>query len=368
MTRRLRVLLVTPDYPPPPGGIQTLVSNLEAGLRALGHEVQVLHVDPERPPLTLVDYLPRPRWLYSVRSTLTAQFRYHNALHRETTAAIEEFDPDVVHALHIRNWAGLVAARERGVPAVVSTHALELQEGRLARRAIRSCDAVHAVSEFTASLVTAVGGDDTPPVAVVPPSIDVDAFRDAGTEDNDRVGPVVTIARFVDRKNVDTLLDAWSRLGPSVREGRQLVVVGDGPNRRRLERIAADMPDVRFSGWVDEVEKRDLLADADLFALVPTRFDFDVEGFGIVYVEAQAAGTPVVGSGRGGAPEAIGEGGIVVDDEMDPEAVADAIETLLTDEKVQERCVHAIERRIDRFDVSTVATRHIEVYRSTLNK
>lgn len=364
MTGPSRVLLVTPDYPPPPGGIQTIVRNLERGLDAAGCAVRVLHVDPDGYHRRLPDFLPRPRWCYSLPATATGQFTYLNAVYREAVDAIESFEPDVVHAMHVRNWPALVAARERGLPTVLSTYALELEEGTLAANAIEDADVVHAISEFTASLVreAAPGGD--PDVRVIPPSIDVGAYRDAAdATDEAAPGPVVTLARFVERKNIETVVDAWGHLASSTTDGRELVVAGDGPLRADLQRRARKYESVRFPGWVNGRDKRELLADADVFAMVPRREEFDVEGFGIVYIEAQAANTPVVGSRHGGAPEAIDDAGIVIDDENDPGEVAGAIETLLTDERRRSRHLSAAEDRIGSFDVPAVTSEHLAVYR-----
>jgi phosphatidylinositol alpha-1,6-mannosyltransferase len=360
----LSVLLVTPDYPPPPGGIQTIVKNLEQGLEDAGHRAEVLHVDPESVNYTLSDYVPTPKRLYSARSTAPGQFRYLNAVQRRTNAAIERCDPDVVHAMHIRCWPALSVAAERGLPTVLSTYALELEESVLAANAIADADVVHAISEFTASLVRE-GARSEPTVRIIPPSIDVGAYQRV-SEDVEKDGGVVALARFVDRKNIETVIRAWKALSDDARADRALFLAGDGPNRDRLEGMVGPDDDIEFLGWVNGEDKQKLLARADAFALVPRRDEYDVEGFGIVYIEAQAAGTPVVGSKHGGAPEAIGDAGIVVDDENDPAAVADALETLLTDERVRDSCLDAASGRVEQFDVPAVARSHVTVYRELL--
>lgn len=360
----LRVLLVTPDYPPPPGGIQTIVRNLETGLTDADHDVEVVHVDPEEFEWTASDFVPTPRWLYSGRAALTGQFVYLNAVYRRTVEAIEQFDPDIVHAMHVRCWPALVAAGEHDISKVLTTYALELEEKTLAANAIEESDAVHAISEFTASLVRE-GAHGNPKIEVEPPSIDVNAYREtAKSVQSD--GSVVTLARFVDRKNIETVVEAWSRLPKDVRDNRELIVAGDGPNRPALVQRAEDLPNVKFPGWVNGEEKRQLLARADAFAMVPRRDDFDVEGFGIVYIEAQAAGTPVVGSRHGGAPEAVGDAGIIVEDENDPDEVAGAIETLLQDDAKRKSCLAAASERIDQFSIPTVTDGILKIYSGTL--
>jgi phosphatidylinositol alpha-1,6-mannosyltransferase len=360
----LKVLLVSPDYPPPPGGIQTIVRNLEIGLEDEEHEVEVLHVDPRNFERRATDFVPRPRWLYTGRGALMGQFVYLNAVYRKAVEAITRFEPDVVHAMHVRCWPAMVAAQEKGVARALTTYALELEEKTLAANAIEEADAVHAISEFTASLVRK-GARREPHIEVIPPSIDVNAYREAA-ESVSKNGSVVTLARFVDRKNIETVIEAWSQLSDDTREGRQLIVAGDGPKRDELERRAINMPDVEFPGWVNGEDKRQLLARSDLFVMVPRRENYDVEGFGIVYIEAQAAGTPVVGSSHGGAPEAIGNAGIVVENENDPEEVADAIKSLLRDETRREEYRRAAAERLDQFDIPAVTDGILDVYRKYL--
>lgn len=368
MSSPLRVLIVTPDYPPPPGGIQMLTRNLEAGLNASGHRTRVVHTDRTAFDADPIDYLPRRRLRYSIKSLVTGNFVYLNAVYRRTRSAITAYDPDVVHSMHAANWPALVAAREHGLPAVLSAYALELGNGAVARKAISQADQIHAISQFTASLVEDVADQRTGDIRIIPPSIDIDALRSAQADASEGTtgNTVLTIARFVDRKNIETVIDAWSRLDGQLVEGGELVVVGDGPNRDALVAAGADVTNVRFTGWVDEKEKRRLLAHSDVFVLVPHRFGYDVEGFGIVYIEAQAVGTPVIGSRHGGVPEAIGGAGRVVDDENDPNELADALEDLLSNNERRREFERAAKKRVEQFDVSTVTERHVDAYRQLL--
>jgi phosphatidylinositol alpha-1,6-mannosyltransferase len=208
--------------------------------------------------------------------------------------------------------------------------------------------------------------DIDPTVEIIPPSIDVSAYQNAietGSSEKTESAPVLVIGRFVDRKNIETVVEAWSRLDMSVRDGRELVIVGNGPNRTALETLVYS-DDARFTGWINNSEKRCLLSKADAFVMVPRRDGYDVEGFGIVYIEAQASATPIVGSKHGGVPEAIGGAGIIVDDEEDPDEVAAATEAVLTCEAIRQRCLSAAAERIDRFDIVSVAQQHVAAYKN----
>jgi len=358
------VMIVALDYPPPPGGIQTITRNLELGLEELGHDVDLLHLQPSTAEPTAADYIPRPRWIHSVDAALHRDFVYAHYVYRHTVDALRAREPDVVHVMHVRNWPAIRAAAEFGVPAVLSTYALELKDEDIAHEAVRSADAVHAISDFTRSLVHHVGRGGNLDVRLIPPSIDVESFQQ-GDRDSE-TGPVVALSRFVDRKNIGTVLEAWAELDEQVKDGRRLLLAGDGPNRAELERKASDHDDVEFTGWVTGQDKIDLLSRADLFTLVPSRDGYDVEGFGIVFIEAQASGTPVVGSVHGGVPEAIDDAGLLVEDERNPDAVAEAMRKLLVDPGLRDDCIQAAESRIGTFEIRRVAQAHADVYRDHL--
>lgn len=358
----MRVLLVTPDYPPPPGGIQTLVRNLETGLEALGHDPIVLQLDPDDYDRRASDFLPTTRAAASLVSFAPRLYPFYNAVYRATTEAISRHDPDIVHAAHIREWPALSAASELGISSVVSTHAVELGERALASIAFDRADAVHAVSQFTASLIER--DHDLEPAAVIHPSIDLDAYASPTlSQEHGTPNTILSIARFVERKNVGTIIDAWERLSDDVRRDRQLLLAGDGPLYESLRRRAETIDDVRLLGWIDEAEKRRRLREAELFVLPANGSGYDVEGFGIVYIEAQAAGTPVVGSSVGGVPEAVGDAGLLVDDEHDPAEVARAMERLSSDTDLREHSLRAAERRIGNFDLDHVAEQYVTLYR-----
>lgn len=367
----MRILLVTLDYPPPPGGIQTVVRNLERGLEIMGHDPEIVHIDTGSYDYGMLDLLPTRRWAYTLKSILRGEHVYFNVVHRAVERAIQTVNPDVVHALHIRDWPALTTAADHEIPSVLTTHALELQNTELTRQAVHDTDAVTAVSNFTNSLlyesVPAVASET--PRYIIPPSIDVSEYRRTPARDATcENGPVVTIARMVDRKNIETVVRAWDQIDTSVANERELIVVGEGPNRDHLERVAEDIDNIRFTGWIDEINKRDLLSKADAFVLIPHRSGYDVEGFGIVYIEAQAASTPIVCSQHGGVPEAVGGSGIIIDDEDDPIEVARAIETVLTDDRVRAECLRAIKERIEKFDIPTVTQQYLKVYDAVMEE
>jgi glycosyltransferase involved in cell wall biosynthesis len=172
-----------------------------------------------------------------------------------------------------------------------------------------------ANSRYIAAAITRCYGRDSvvvyPPVDVARFALAADARAEAPRSD------YVTVSRLVPYKRVDILVEAFRAL-PECR----LVVIGDGPDRARLEALA--VPNVVFAGREDDAETARRVAAARAFLFVAE------EDFGIAPVEAQAAGTPVIAYGRGGVPESIrGQDDDVPTgyffDEQTPEAVIDAV-------------------------------------------
>jgi phosphatidylinositol alpha-1,6-mannosyltransferase len=243
---------------------------------------------------------------------------------------------------HLRRAAGI----ER---VVASTHGHEVGWSMLpgARQALRrigeDADVLTTISGYTRGRVAAAFGPRAA-LEVLPSGIDAERFRPdpaarVELRKRYRIGDaplVVCVSRLVARKGQDALIRAL----PLVRErvpGARLLVVGDGPDAARLRRLAraAGVPDhVVFAGAVPAGELPAHHAVGDVFAL-PCRTrggGLDVEGLGIVLLEAAAAGLPVVAGESGGAPETVREGctGHVVDG-RDVGSVASAVAGLLAD-------------------------------------
>ncbi len=207
---------------------------------------------------------------------------------------------------------------------------------------LRHAHGIVAVSAFCKSLIVSRYAIAPERIAVVPNGVREEAFAADGP-----LPPavasfwagashrLVALGRLVARKGHDVLLDAFARIADSFPDAR-LAILGDGPLRARLAaRLAAENLGGRvriFSGLPDGAV-RAVLHAGDLFVL-PTRTmpDGDTEGFGLVFLEAGAAGLPVIAGAAGGTVEAVidGQTGLLVDG-ADPAAVAEAITRLLAD-------------------------------------
>lgn len=335
----MRQLWITNDLPPRAGGIEQFVGNLLARVPAQ----DILVVGPANPDAAAHDAsLP-----YRVHR-LDGRVLPTLATRRAVAELAAEHRPDVV--VLGASWPlGEMAPwlRREVAPVVALSHGLEAglvsaHMGRLVRRATKGLAALTTISDYTEHLLA-------PHVRAgrierIPPGVDVDVFHpgvdgsglrhDWGIPDDGVV--VGCVSRLVDRKGQDTLLRVWPRVLAAHPEA-WLVVAGVGPLEGALRSTAAGLgPNAQVVmpgrlAWEDLPRAH---AAFDLFAMpCRTRLGgLDVEGLGIVYLEAQAAGVAAVAGRSGGAPEAVveGETGLVVDGADDDDVVA-AINALLAD-------------------------------------
>jgi phosphatidylinositol alpha-1,6-mannosyltransferase len=246
--------------------------------------------------------------------------------------------------------------RAAGVSRIVaSTHGHEVGWAQLPgarslmRRIAADVDVLTYLGEYTRRRLERVVRGRTE-LAHLPPGVDVDAFRPdvSGIDIRRRhsiavdSAVVVCVSRLVPRKGQDALIDAWPAVTEAV-PGARLMIVGRGPYDKALRtrvRKRAVSGSVIFTGGVPSDELPAHFAAGDVFAMPcrTRRRGLDVEGLGIVYLEAGAAGRPVVAGDSGGAPEAVraGETGFVVDG-RDLTQVTQVIVTLLTDSDLRRR-------------------------------
>jgi phosphatidylinositol alpha-1,6-mannosyltransferase len=225
-------------------------------------------------------------------------------------------------------------------------------------RVLRGARLVVAAGGYPAAEAERAAGR-TLPTVIVPPGVDTDRFRPLADDDRRAVRRRLGLpedavivhgaSRLVPRKGFDVVIEALARLAPS-RPGLVGVISGDGRDRSRLERLARDTgAPVRFVGRIPVADLADLYASADVFAMLcRTRWGgLEQEGFGIVFVEAAAAGTPQVAGASGGAAEAVahGETGLVVDVPDDVDAVTAALARLVDDPALRRRMGEASRAR-----------------------
>ena len=352
-----RTLVVTNDFPPRVGGVQQYVWNLVRNLPA--DRVAVLA--PTWPGWREHDAgLPFPvhRWPAGFLWPTPQLARRVDSLVREHMADVALFGHGYPLPLLVPELAG------RGVPSVVLTHGAEAWLARTPgvaasmRWALRRAAAVTAVSRWTARALEPVI-DAHVPRFLLKPAVDPDRF--SPKEDGDAVRArhdlqgralVLCVSRLVPRKGQDILIQGMELLRELVPDAA-LLIVGDGPYRSSLEAAAAQAPvgSVVFAGAVADEELPAHYASCDLFAM-PCRSRWgglEVEGFGIVFLEAAATSRAVVAGRSGGAAEAVEDGvtGLLVEG-AEPKAVALTVARLLRDPEALARMGSAGRERVER--------------------
>src|SRR6516225_4459471 len=321
-----KVLVLTNDFPPRPGGIQFFVHALAMSL----------------PPESVIAYAPA--WEGAAQFDAELPFpvvRHPTSLMlpvpsvaRRAERIVEAEGCDTV-VFGAAAPLGLLAPglRKAGVKRLIAiTHGHEAGWAALpiARTTLRrigdSVDTVTYLGEYTrARLARALSPGAAARMTRLAPGVDSGAFHPGagGAAVRDRLGlagrpVVVCVSRLVPRKGQDTLIRAWPQVRAAVPDAA-LLLVGGGPYAGRLQRLAGRLGVaglVTFTGSVPWPELPSYYDAGDLFAMPcrTRRHGLDVEGLGIVYLEASATGLPVIGGDSGNAPDAIraGETGYVV--------------------------------------------------------
>ncbi|MEV8069195.1 glycosyltransferase family 4 protein [Streptomyces sp. NPDC085995] len=352
-----KTLVVTNDFPPRPGGIQAFLHNM------------ALRLDPDR----LVVYAST--WNRSAegrRATAAFDAEQPFTVVRDRTTMLLPTPDATRRATGLLRehgctavWFGAAAPLGLMAPAlrragaerlVATTHGHEAGWAQLpgARRLLRrigeSTDTLTYLGEYTRSRIArALTPAAAARMAQLPPGVDEKTFHpgSGGAQVRARLGlsdrpVVVCVSRLVRRKGQDTLIRALPRI-LAAEPDTVLLIVGGGPYEKDLRRLAAETgvaASVRFTGAVPWAELPAHYGAGDVFAMPcrTRRGGLDVEGLGIVYLEASATGLPVVAGDSGGAPDAVldGETGWVVRG-AGPEEAADRIVTLLGDAELRRR-------------------------------
>jgi phosphatidylinositol alpha-1,6-mannosyltransferase len=337
----MKHLLVTNDFPPKVGGIQSYLWELWRRLPAdsttvltTPHEGSAIF-DAQQPFRIERD---RARVLLPTK----ALAKRVDALAADVGADLVLLDPAVPLGI-IGPWLehpyGVVL---HGAEVTVPGRLPIL--GRKLGGVLRGAQIVISAGGYPAAEARRCAGRDLSTV-IIPPGVDPHRFTPLGSDDRrlarialglDPDAPVILgLSRLVPRKGFDVLIDAGAILAKRY-PGLQIVLAGSGRDRQRLERRARRRGSpVTFLGRVDDDDLSPLLASSDVFAMLcRNRWGgLEQEGFGIVFLEAAAAGVASVAGRSGGSAEAVDDGvtGVVVEQPKDIQEVVNALDRLLGD-------------------------------------
>ncbi len=354
--------MITQDFPPQTGGIQTYSAELArrfadrctrfeviapADARAAGFDRELPYPVHRLPVAS-----DRMAWATLTAGPSIAGRRFDAVFHAQWYT--------LPAGLLLRRWGRMrrvfVAAHGRELLLNTVRHLPGIGRGFAAarERMLRSVDLAVPVSRFTADILGAQGVSSER-IQVAPNGVDAHRFAPGDGAAFRRAhglgsGPLLgTVCRLVPRKGIDTVIDALGEIEAAI-PGVRYVIGGGGPDRARLEararqRGVADA--VRFVGRVADDALADFMTAADVFVMPARSEPPDVEGFGLVFLEAGGCETAVLGARAGGVPDAIvaGETGALIEPD-DPQALAAAAVELLGDPELRARYGAAARARI----------------------
>ncbi|MGH9030208.1 MAG: glycosyltransferase family 4 protein [Acidimicrobiales bacterium] len=362
LQRTLRHLLVTNDFPPKAGGIQSYLWELWrridpssfAVLTTSSHPDAAVFDAKQRASGMRIERVPSKFLL----PTASARRRVRDAA-AEIGASLVVLDP----ALPL----GLVGG-PLDLPYAVVLHGAELTvPGRLpvsraaAKKVLRGARLLICAGRYPAAEARRLIEGRPVRLVEIPPGVDTERFRPLGESERHEARSlfgfpedaevVLSVSRLVPRKGMDVLIEASAALRPSF---PKLIVAigGEGRDLHRLEHLVrrSEAP-VRFLGKVPDESLPLLYGAADVFVMAcRDRWGgLEREGFGIVFLEAAASGVPQIAGCSGGSDEAVahGESGLVVEDPSDPSRVASSLRRLLADADLRRRMGAAARHRAE---------------------
>jgi len=325
-----RTLIVTNDFPPRRGGIQSFIHALASRLDPDQLTVYAPKWDGDRKfdgeqPFEVVRHptslmIPEPS--VARRAVEIARQKKAETVVFGAAAPLGLLAPTLRKKAGIQRAVAITHGHEAGWAALPVAR-------QLLRRIGDSNDVVTYLGEyFRTRLAKALSPEAAARMTRLAPGVDIEEFHPSAERRElvrQRLGlsatrpVVVCVSRLVPRKGQDTLIKAWPMVRHAVPDAA-LLLVGDGPYADTLRKMARQDGSILFTGPVPQDELAAYFSAGDVFAMPcrTRRGGLDVEGLGIVYLEASACGLPVIGGDSGGAPDAIleGESGFVTNGQL----------------------------------------------------
>jgi len=368
-----KCLLVTPHFLPLIGGALTVYDALA---RETGGDIQILtastdYVDgsevvgwesfDQNAPYS-IERIPALRTVRDRKEPLDLLGRFsaklyawyiNRAVLKKTLKMLDETGANClcIGSLDTLGWLSRAIKKRTSVKVTIYIHGEEVSQTAYSKiseywryTSLHAADTLIAVSHFTANIIHSKYGVSHNKISVQNNGVDLQKYN--GILDNTRRNElefpseryVFACGRLVARKGFDRLIEIWPQVLEKIPD-IHLVIGGEGSLKGQLEDqvVVLGLSDnISFLGWIPDEIMPFVYGFADVF-IMPNRTlpDGDTEGFGLVFLEAAAMGTPSIGGNAGGVPEAIidGETGVLVDgDEMS--SILDALlDLLMNDEK-----------------------------------
>ena len=366
----MNILMHCVYFPPEVGGLESHVYYLCRALAAKGHRVEIVTSRslPGSSAHEVMDGVAVWRTWFPARNPAGWALHSLGSTPRYLARAREA---DILHAQDIASVPpGIVARARTGAPLVTTFHTSHfLERARrplwkpVLRHFVRSADHVLAASGEIADVAEGLAPDV--PVEALTNGVDTALFQpvDPSLSPTERWRLLVP-RRLFSKNGVEYLVRAMPQIVE--RADAEVVVVGDGPERERLEALASDLgvsERITFLGKRPNAEMPGLLSSGDL-AIFPSL----MEATSVAALEAMACALPVAASRVGGLPEIIDEEVGALFEPGDPGSLADVVVSLLQSGRLEKLGRQARDRVVARWSNDRLAERHLEIYRSLMQR
>lgn len=349
------------------GGVQECVFLLQRELAKRGHTVLILTPQARSSAEVLPNYVRVLGTATDMKTPLhtTAQVSISlDTRQLDELLGVEQFDllhfhepwmPLLARQILGRSDAKNVATFHAKLPDTMVSKALERVITPYTKSVLKHLDSLTAVSDAAAEYIR---GLTTRHVEIIPNAIDVQKFRSI---QNKPAQTVLYIGRLEKRKGVKYLIQAFAELITRMPDAK-LVIAGDGPDREKLQELTTELnlSNVSFLGYITDEKKMSLLGNAGVFCS-PALYG---ESFGIVLLEAMAAGVPIVAGDNPGYSSVLqGRGMLSLIDPEDTSNFARRLEIMLTDRTVRRAMLDWADTYIDQFDYSIIVDQYEQLYK-----
>lgn len=355
-----------------PGGVQECVQALQAGLNKRGHKAIILT------PLSKAAKKRESENIIFLGGGTEVKSPFHttaqvsaSASPEMLTAVLNEQNFDILHfhepwvpmlsrQLLTRSNSVNVATFHAKLPETIMSRTIERVITPYTKSILKYLDSLTAVSDAAADYVQSLTHK---PVSIIPNGIDLSKYQ-SGAPTNDDYRTILYIGRLERRKGVKYLLKAFAVLNENYPQAK-LIIAGDGSDREKLEAYAKELKlkDVSFVGYVDEAKKLKLLSEATVFCS-PALYG---ESFGIVLLEAMAAGVvTVAGNNPGYSSVMQGRGALSLVNPKDTHEFARRLHLLLGDQPLRELWQDWAHEHVQQFDYSSIIDQYEVLYEKAL--
>jgi len=376
----MKILVISNNYPPYFDGISIFTNNLIRELKKKGNQVRQLNFDKEiNKNLSIRDffytkstlnsyYFPvvifNPK-LFSHSDKGFRNFVFTNLVERISNKVIDDYKPDIVHIMYPRLFSAVLDTK---IPIVYSAYSEEIRNTFPVKSITNKASSIIAISTYTKKLLENVNNKLNSKTKVIPCSIETEMYMKGETIIRENY--LISVGRLSKEKNFDTTIKAFSLLPKEIRDKYSYLIIGGGAEKDNLQNLINNLnlqDNVKLLGNIDEKDKVLYLKKSKYFILCPRIKKGEQEGFGIVYLEAQASSLPIITSKVGGIKEAVGDAGIYIDNPEDASEISTALQKLLSDHKLSSDLINKGLKRVKVFDHSNWIDQIIKVYKELNN-